>query len=103
MTVLEQALEFHLFLLNMRLAAFPGWDFILTIALGETVLAKHWDPGLTLPQPQNYTRDSADGVKSCLDIMSGSLKCVLVRVSIAVKRHHDLSNSYKGKHLIWAD
>ena len=25
---------------------------------------------------------------------------VLVRVSIAVKRHHDHSNSYKGKHLI---
>jgi hypothetical protein len=25
-----------------------------------------------------------------------------LRVSIAVKRHHDHSNSYKGKHLIWA-
>ena len=25
---------------------------------------------------------------------------VLVRVSIAVKRHHDHGNSYKGKHLI---
>ena len=25
---------------------------------------------------------------------------VLVRVSIAVKRHHDHDNSYKGKHLI---
>ena len=27
---------------------------------------------------------------------------VLVRVSIAVKRHHDRSNSYKGEHLIGA-
>ena len=26
--------------------------------------------------------------------------CVCLRVSIAVKRHHDHSNSYKGKHLI---
>jgi hypothetical protein len=28
--------------------------------------------------------------------------CVLVRVSIAVKRHHDQGNSYKGQHLIRA-
>jgi hypothetical protein len=27
---------------------------------------------------------------------------VLVRVSIAVKRHHDQGNSYKGQHLIGA-
>jgi hypothetical protein len=27
---------------------------------------------------------------------------VLVRVSIALKRHHDHGNSYKGKHLIGA-
>jgi len=27
---------------------------------------------------------------------------VLVKVSITVKRHHDHSNSYKGKHLIGA-
>ena len=27
---------------------------------------------------------------------------VLARVSIAVKRHHDQGNSYKGQHLIWA-
>jgi len=26
----------------------------------------------------------------------------LLRASIAVKRHHDYSNSYKGKHLIGA-
>jgi hypothetical protein len=26
-----------------------------------------------------------------------------LRVSIAEKRHHDHSNSYKGNHLIWAD
>ena len=25
-----------------------------------------------------------------------------LRVSIAVKRHHDQDNSYKGQHLIWA-
>ncbi len=28
---------------------------------------------------------------------------ILVRASIAVKRHHDHSNAYKGKHLIEAD
>ena len=28
---------------------------------------------------------------------------VLVRVSIAVKRHHDQGNSYKGPHLIGTD
>jgi hypothetical protein len=28
---------------------------------------------------------------------------VLVRVSIAVKRHHDHSNSYKGRHLIGSE
>ena len=28
---------------------------------------------------------------------------VLVRVSIALKRHHDQGNSYKGQHLIGAD
>ena len=28
--------------------------------------------------------------------------CILVRVSIAVKRHHDHGNSYKRKHLIGA-
>jgi hypothetical protein len=27
------------------------------------------------------------------------LFCVLVKVSIAVKRHHDHSNSYKGEYL----
>ena len=26
--------------------------------------------------------------------------CVLVRISIAMKRHHDHCNSHKGKHLI---
>jgi hypothetical protein len=31
-----------------------------------------------------------------------SLPCVLVRVSIAVKRHHSQDNSYKGQHLIGA-
>jgi hypothetical protein len=29
-------------------------------------------------------------------------ECVLVRVSIAVNRHHDQGNSYKGQHLIGA-
>ena len=33
------------------------------------------------------------------DMVLGS---VLVRVSIAVKRHHDQGNSYKGQHLIGA-
>lgn len=28
------------------------------------------------------------------------VRAVLVRVSMAVKRHHDHSNSYRGKHLI---
>jgi hypothetical protein len=32
----------------------------------------------------------------------GNHKAVLVKVSIAVKRDHDQSNSYKGQHLIGA-
>ena len=28
--------------------------------------------------------------------------CVVIRVSIAVKRHHNQGNSYKGQHLIGA-
>ena len=44
---------------------------------------------------------------SVLQLFSSSFICtiefsVLVRVSIAVKRHHDQGNSYKGKHLIAA-
>ena len=35
-------------------------------------------------------------------LSSPSVVLVLVRVSIAVKRHHDYSNSYKGKYLIGA-
>jgi hypothetical protein len=30
----------------------------------------------------------------------GDIEIVSGRVSVAVKRHHDHSNSYKGKHLI---
>jgi hypothetical protein len=30
--------------------------------------------------------------------MRNSMQNVLFRVSIAVKRHHDHNNSYKGKH-----
>ena len=33
----------------------------------------------------------------------GNHKAVLVKVSIAVKRDHDQSNSYKGQHLIRAE
>jgi hypothetical protein len=33
---------------------------------------------------------------------AGRLAIVLVRISIAVKRHHDQGNSYKGQHLIGA-
>ena len=39
---------------------------------------------------------------SCYKDVTDALlcNCVLVRVSIAVKTHHDYSNSYEGKHFI---
>ena len=39
-------------------------------------------------------------MKLCLKKTNEKLPAVLVRVSIAVKRHYDHSNSYKGKYLI---
>jgi hypothetical protein len=32
----------------------------------------------------------------------GIKHCVLVRVSIAVKKHHNHNNSYRGDYFIWA-
>ena len=37
---------------------------------------------------------------TCLCLVPSSYDIVLVRVSVAVKRHHDHDNSYKGKHFI---
>ena len=38
----------------------------------------------------------------CGDQTQAWQQVLCLRVSIAVKRHHDLSNSYKGQHLIEA-